>query len=50
MQGSLDTYRFCDDVWSFMLRDVTFKFSKQDEVKTKKVKIVACSSKKSGEA
>src|SRR5690348_4694538 len=24
-QGSLDTYRFCDEVWTFLIRNVTFK-------------------------
>ena len=25
-KGKLDNYRFCDDVWTFALKDVTFKF------------------------
>jgi len=40
----LNTYRFCDNVWTFMLRDVEFRehaeFSRVD-----RVKIVACDAK-----
>ncbi|KAB8297871.1 hypothetical protein EYC80_001665 [Monilinia laxa] len=24
-KGHLDTYRFCDEVWTFLIKDVTFK-------------------------
>ena len=44
MQGHLHTYRFCDNVWTFILQDASFK---QDGV-TKEVdlvKIVACDAK-----
>lgn len=27
MQGHLHTYRFCDNVWTFLLEDTTFKTS-----------------------
>jgi len=40
----LNTYRFCDNVWTFMLRDVEFRehaeFGRVD-----RVKIVACDAK-----
>ncbi|PWW71779.1 transcription initiation factor IIA, gamma subunit [Tuber magnatum] len=50
-KGHLDTYRFCDDVWTFLVTDVTFKFPQKDKpsISTKKVKIVSCNSKKPGE-
>ncbi|RPA79138.1 transcription initiation factor IIA small subunit [Ascobolus immersus RN42] len=49
-KGNLDTYRFCDEVWTFLLKNVKFKFQRQqEEVLAEKVKIVSCSSKKPGE-
>ncbi|RKP11559.1 transcription initiation factor IIA, gamma subunit, helical domain-containing protein [Piptocephalis cylindrospora] len=47
-KGSLKTYRFCDDVWTFNLQDANFRFEK-DNVPSSKVKIVACNSKRPGE-
>ncbi|XP_055342281.1 transcription initiation factor IIA subunit 2-like isoform X2 [Paramacrobiotus metropolitanus] len=47
--GHLETYRFCDNVWTFILRDVEFKdnpgHGHSDPVKVDKVKIVACDGK-----
>lgn len=40
----MDTYRFCDNVWTFMLSDVEFKES-QEMAKVDKLKIVACDGK-----
>jgi transcription initiation factor TFIIA small subunit len=49
-QGSLDTYRFCDEVWTFLIRNVTFKLDNGSQtVQADKVKIVSCSSKKTDE-
>lgn len=49
-QGSLDTYRFCDEVWTFLIRNVTFKLDNGSHtVVADKVKIVSCSSKKTEE-
>lgn len=45
-KGHLDTYRFCDDVWTFMVKDVTFKLDSQSTLKSDKVKIVSCTNKK----
>ncbi|CAG8982541.1 hypothetical protein HYALB_00002323 [Hymenoscyphus albidus] len=28
-KGHLDTYRFCDEVWTFLIKDVTFKMDNQ---------------------
>lgn len=50
LQGHLDTYRFCDDVWTFLIKDVTFKLDNQTSVTADKVKIVSCNSKRPGEA
>uniref|UniRef100_A0A7N6B9Y6 Transcription initiation factor IIA gamma chain n=1 Tax=Anabas testudineus TaxID=64144 RepID=A0A7N6B9Y6_ANATE len=47
IQGSLNTYRFCDNVWTFVLNDVEFR-EVTDLVKVDKVKIVACDGKNSG--
>ncbi len=49
-QGSLDTYRFCDEVWTFLIRNVAFKLDNGGQmVNADKVKIVSCSSKKNDE-
>ncbi|CAG0886239.1 unnamed protein product [Darwinula stevensoni] len=42
--GKLNTYRFCDNVWTFMLSDVEFR-EVQELVRVNKVKIVACDGK-----
>lgn len=42
--GKLNTYRFCDNVWTFMLNDVEFR-EVQEVIKVDKVKIVACDGK-----
>ena len=48
-KGSLDTYRFCDDVWTFLIRNVQFKMDSGSQVVTAdKVKIVSCSAKPVG--
>lgn len=45
LQGHLDTYRFCDEVWTFIIKDVKFKLDNTNNVEAEKVKIVACQSK-----
>ncbi|KAI2798503.1 hypothetical protein RDWZM_009755 [Blomia tropicalis] len=42
--GHLKTYRFCDNVWTFVLKDVEFR-EVQELIKVDKVKIVACDGK-----
>lgn len=49
-KGHLDTYRFCDEVWTFLIKDVIFKLDNQETVSADKVKIVSCNSKRPGEA
>ncbi|EFX02934.1 transcription initiation factor iia small chain [Grosmannia clavigera kw1407] len=45
-KGSLDTYRFCDEVWTFLIRDVQFKMEGGGApVFVDKVKIVSCNAK-----
>ncbi|KAK8051546.1 transcription initiation factor IIA [Apiospora rasikravindrae] len=49
MLGSLDTYRFCDEVWTFQLKNVTFKMDSGGQVvSADKVKIVSCTAKPTG--
>ncbi|EGW30769.1 uncharacterized protein SPAPADRAFT_142741 [Spathaspora passalidarum NRRL Y-27907] len=59
-KGDLDTYRFCDDVWTFIIKNVLIKMSDvtgggsgndsvDTEVQVEKFKIVACNSRKAGE-
>ena len=47
--GHLHTYRFCDNVWTFILENVKFKIANHagmvEEIHAEKVKIVACDSK-----
>ncbi|KAI4524425.1 transcription initiation factor IIA, gamma subunit, helical domain-containing protein [Schizophyllum commune] len=49
MRGSLRTYRLCDDVWTFVVKDPVFKLEGGEHVgaDSKKIKIISC---KSGEA
>nr|CAG4635220.1 EOG090X0L7F [Alona affinis] len=42
--GKLNTYRFCDNVWTFLLSDVEFR-DVQELAKGDTVKIVACDGK-----
>lgn len=48
-KGHLHTYRFCDDVWTFVVKDVVLKLDGNETVEVPKCKIVACNSKKIGE-
>lgn len=48
-QGHLDTYRFCDDVWTFIIKDINFKLDNTNPLTAEKVRIVSCSSKRPGE-
>ncbi|KAL5719440.1 hypothetical protein ACHQM5_012218 [Ranunculus cassubicifolius] len=42
--GHLHTYRFCDNVWTFILTDAVFK-NEETQENVDRVKIVACDSK-----
>ncbi|KAK9464615.1 transcription initiation factor IIA, gamma subunit, helical domain-containing protein [Lipomyces arxii] len=48
-KGHLDVYRFCDDVWTFIIKDVQFKMEGNELVSAEKIKIVANNFKKPGE-
>lgn len=48
-KGHLKTYRFCDDVWNFILKDVTIKLDNNETVHVDRFKIVACNARKAGE-
>ena len=43
-QGHLHTYRFCDNVWTFILQNALFK-NEECQENVGRVKIVACDSK-----
>ncbi|BFZ62571.1 Transcription initiation factor IIA subunit 2 [Saitoella coloradoensis] len=43
-KGHLDTYRLCDEVWTFIIKQPTFRFE-NETVSTEKVRIIAQSSK-----
>ncbi|ODQ63457.1 transcription initiation factor IIA small chain [Nadsonia fulvescens var. elongata DSM 6958] len=49
LKGHLHTYRCCDDVWTFIVKNVNFKMEGNETVFAEKIKIVACNSKKTGE-
>jgi transcription initiation factor TFIIA small subunit len=49
LKGHLHTYRCCDDVWTFIVKDIQFKMDNGDVVMADRIKIVACNSKKTGE-
>lgn len=41
-KGHLDTYRFCDEVWTFLIKDVTFKMENSSQTVTAdRIKIVS---------
>ncbi|RNA09918.1 transcription initiation factor IIA subunit 2 [Brachionus plicatilis] len=44
-KGTLGTYRFCDNVWTLLFRQIEFKESQQDKIVAKNVKFVACDGK-----
>lgn len=44
-KGTLSTYRFCDNVWTLLFRQIEFKESQQDKIIAKNVKFVACDGK-----
>ena len=46
-QGHLHTYRLCDDVWTFIVKNPSFKMEQNEQVTAPKIKIVAC---KNGDA
>lgn len=58
-KGDLHTYRFCDDVWTFIIKNVLIKLTdvsdsgnndlNDNEINVDKFKIVACNSKKAGD-
>lgn len=55
-KGNLHTYRFCDDVWTFIIKDVLIKMtdvssndSNDSDIQVDRFKIVACNSRKAGE-
>ncbi|KAK6928947.1 Transcription initiation factor IIA, gamma subunit, C-terminal, partial [Dillenia turbinata] len=44
IKGHLHTYRFCDNVWTFILQDAVFK-NEDGQLNAGQIKIVACDSK-----
>ncbi|THH32575.1 hypothetical protein EUX98_g1624 [Antrodiella citrinella] len=47
LKGHLHTYRLCDDVWTFIVKNPSFKMESNEMVSAPKIKIVAC---KNGDA
>jgi transcription initiation factor TFIIA small subunit len=46
-KGHLHTYRLCDDVWTFIVKNPVFKMEGNDMVNAQRIKIIAC---KNGES
>ncbi|KAG8983409.1 Transcription initiation factor IIA small chain (TFIIA 13.5 kDa subunit) [Tulasnella sp. JGI-2019a] len=42
LKGHLHTYRNCDEVWTFVVKDASFKMEGNEMVASSKVKIIAC--------
>ncbi|KAJ7137575.1 transcription initiation factor IIA gamma subunit [Mycena crocata] len=42
VKGHLKTYRHCEEVWRFGLRNVTFKMDNKQTVTTARVEMIAC--------
>ncbi len=47
-KGHLNTYRFCDDVWTFAIDRCTFRIE-DETVHADKVVIVACNARRPGD-
>ncbi|KAJ7135796.1 transcription initiation factor IIA gamma subunit, partial [Mycena epipterygia] len=47
LKGHLDTYRNCDDVWTFIIKQASFKMEGNEMVTVPRIKIIAC---KNGDA
>ncbi|KAG9311590.1 transcription initiation factor IIA, gamma subunit-domain-containing protein [Chiua virens] len=47
VQGHLHTYRLCDDVWTFIVKNPSFKMESNEMVSAPRIKIIAC---KNGDA
>ncbi|KAJ6468995.1 transcription initiation factor IIA, gamma subunit, helical domain-containing protein [Mycena polygramma] len=47
LKGHLKTYRLCDDVWTFIVKQASFKMEQNEMVTTPRIKIIAC---KNGDA
>ena len=56
-KGDLHTYRFCDDVWTFIIKNVLIKLTdvsnsgdmlNDNELSVDRFKIVACNGRKAG--
>ncbi|KAJ1669864.1 Transcription initiation factor IIA subunit 2 [Coemansia sp. RSA 1694] len=48
VKGHLRTYRFCDEVWTFDIKNPSFKFD-HDLTTANRVKIIACNGRRLGE-
>lgn len=49
LKGRLHTYRFCDDVWTFILDQCQIRMD-EEIIHADKVKIVACNARKPADA
>jgi len=44
-KGHLHVYRFCDEVWTFIVDKPTFRFENETIQSPNKIKVVACTAK-----
>jgi hypothetical protein len=50
-QGHLHTYRFCDDLWTFILENATIRMVEggpNETLNADRIKIIACNAKRPG--
>ncbi|KNC98953.1 transcription initiation factor IIA subunit gamma [Spizellomyces punctatus DAOM BR117] len=45
IKGHLHVYRFCDDVWTFIVDRPTFKLEGSETVHADRIKVVACTAR-----
>ena len=44
-KGTLSTYRFCDNVWTLLFKEIEFRETQQEKISALNVKFVACDGK-----
>ena len=44
-KGTLSTYRFCDNVWTLLFKEIEFRETQQEKIVAHNVKFVACDGK-----
>ncbi|KAJ2125421.1 Transcription initiation factor IIA subunit 2 [Coemansia sp. RSA 921] len=48
IRGNMRTYRYCDDVWTFIMKNPTIKVA-QGDITVDRLRIIACNAKATSE-